>query len=133
MEFLPDACSVVAGVLLGAGQLLYVDAFATTSLEFVQHVPGMLSILGLVMLNVVSWETVAGEYANPFEHDGGSAIARVWVFVALCFSFGGLISSLWPLTADGSSLQQQLAGQNALLFASSVLFRAARTRVSDDS
>lgn len=131
-SWLTDACCVLAGLLFGAGTLCYVDAFATASVDFPMHLPGIFSLLGLVMLNAVTWEAVSGEYSNPFVTDGSSSVARAWVFCALCFSFGGLLSSLWLLSADASSTQQQLAWQNGLLFVSSLLFRAARTRSGDD-
>ena len=87
------------------------------------------------MLNIVSWDAVVGEYASPFD-DSGSGLARCWVFAALCFSFSGLISSIWILCTQppgDAVVEQQLAGQNGLLFASSLLFRAARTFKADDS
>lgn len=131
---IPVICSTLAGILFGAGQLLWLDAFATADVEFILHVPGILSVLGLVMLNIVSWESVIGDYTNPFASEGGTGVARCWVFLALCFSFGGVINSLWMLAmqAGDTTALQQIAGQNGLMFVSSLLFRASRTASSDD-
>ena len=135
-----SACSVLAGVLCGAGWLVWLDAISTSGarINFVPVVlPGLLSTLGLIALNIVNWGGVVGEYANPFENESGTTIARCWVFMACCLLFGGLIISLFVLsqpdpmaTEVDMALMQSCAWQNSLIFASSLLFRGARTSTS---
>ena len=130
----PTACSLSAGALLGAGWLLWVDALATSAVSGWLSVPGILSTLGLVLLNVVSWEAVTGEYANPFQTDGASGVARCWVFCSLLLCFSGLITSIFLLVQQGAAdaTLVSCAWQNGLIFASALLFRAGRTATSDD-
>ena len=148
MRLLETACSTLAGTLSGAAWLLWVDAIASgaSPLAAAHLVPGVLSFVGLLMLNVINWETVIGEYANPFESDEAGGLARCWIFVALCVSFGGVISALWIFFAlqDGSGgsggenavdayARQCVAWQCVLIFCSALLFRASRTGKSEDT
>ena len=134
MAAIPAVCALVAGSLCGSAWLLWVDGVASSSMPIgaAEIVPGILAMLGLVMLNLVSWEAVTGE----FDITENSGLARCWVFGALCLQFSSVITGCWLLVArlgdpaaDASAvmLAQRGAWQTGLLFLAALIFRAART------
>ena len=113
-----SASSVLGGVFFSSGWLVWIDAIATAgaSVGGMEHVPGILSTLGLLMLNIVPWRAVVAQ--DSFDSEGGSGFARCWVFVALCLSFGGLISSMIVLVQNEQPDTRQYcsAWQSGLIF-----------------
>ena len=132
---LPTIFSCVAGVLFGGAWLVWIDGVATSEAPFdlQQLWPGLLTTLGLIALNMVSWDFVGGGGYASFDADdsGNMLIARLWVFVSLLMCFAGLIWSLLTFFLDPSFSASAACGawQCGLLFASAILFRAARTKV----
>lgn len=127
--------SAVAGVLFATGWLLWVDAVAAANYEYGFIVdngwwaPGVLQTISLVMVNVINWNLVS----DP-DFESATAI-RAWVFVSFVCAFSGIIASLWILIGENDAVAKRPAWrqleQGALIFLSSLLFRASRTSTDD--
>jgi hypothetical protein len=139
---LASFCSLTAGLMFGLGWLLWIDACAYAGAVYdgatpdgTYWIPGILQTVGLVMLNVISWEAVAE--SDSMLEDRSAALAKIWVFIAFCFSFGGILGSIWilvrenhdPSWEEGSvAAAVKLLFQNLLIFCSSLLFRLSRAK-----
>lgn len=141
MEHLPSFASLSAGLFFGLAWLLWVDGVAFSATEYGRgvdgtfYIPGILSTLGLLMLNVVRWEAVTEDYS--LMEDANGAVAKCWVFTAFCLSFGGLIGGVWILVkevnqpdweAGSVSVAVRVLLQNLFIFAASLIFRIARIK-----
>ena len=136
-----SVCSLTAGLLFGIGWLLWVDNVAFNSVTYNQSIhgshflPGIMQTMSLIMINLIAWETVSSD--SGFGDEGGGCLAKAWIFVAFCLSFGALIGSFWIVaqqmhspTQGVASVESAMRGlmQNLLIFFASLLFRVGRTR-----
>lgn len=128
--------SLLAGVLFGSGWLLWIDGFAAANADdhnvsLTYCVPGILSTLSLIMLNVISWTAVS---SDDLLDDAVGVAAKAWVFFSLCLAFAGLIMAVWlAIAADGADVHtaQRVVWQSALIFAASLIFRVPRALKAD--
>lgn len=96
-------------------------------------VPGILSTLGMIGLNIVSWEAVSDQGGLG---DGVAVFAKVWVTCSLILIFSGLAVSVWCLVTDmqppdDGKPEWHVAGvctfvSNLLIAFAGVLFRLVR-------
>ena len=136
-----SVCSLLAGLIFGLGWLLWIDAHAYAATNYGQTpdgtywIPGILQTIGLLMLNVITWEAVAD--SDSLMEDRSASIAKLWVFVAFCFSFGGILGSIWILVkenhdpsweAGSVAAAVKLLLMNLMIFFSSLMFRLSRTK-----
>lgn len=91
--------SIIAGTLFGIGWWLIIDFAALYSepLYAAYFICGVMSTVGLFMVNAISTQQVTG--TDDFYTEGclGKRGARVWMFFGFLFTFGGLVGSLWIL------------------------------------
>eukprot|EP01114_Cavostelium_apophysatum_P001852 TRINITY_DN11631_c0_g1_i1.p1 TRINITY_DN11631_c0_g1~~TRINITY_DN11631_c0_g1_i1.p1 ORF type:complete len:103 (-),score=8.28 TRINITY_DN11631_c0_g1_i1:231-539(-) len=92
--------SYVAGALFAIAWWLWIDATVFTNcdcprgdpdivkVEWYHYMPGVVSTVALVMINVVSWNDLNG---GAMFGESVSARARVWLFFSFLVAFGGLI------------------------------------------
>ena len=133
--------SLTGGLLFGGGWLLWVDACAVASAQYGESphgtywIPGVLASLGHIMLNLITWEAVSE--SDTLLEGGGACLAKAWVFVAFCLSFGGILGSIWILVQESRSpsmaeasvaVATKLLFQTALVFFSGLIFRLSRTK-----
>eukprot|EP01147_Barroeca_monosierra_P000167 gene167-3558_t len=121
--------SVVAGLLFGVGWWFVIDGTVNTSIEDKHQAIGVISSVGLFMVNAISSEMLSGEvYTDGFL---GTTGARVWLLIGLVMSFGSLIASTWVMIEVYIKHGYDYAGacvflQNCLIFISSLVFKFGR-------
>jgi len=121
---------------------LWIDAHAfsvkfepsSVSVTFGHYVPGLVSSLGLLMVNVVNWRDLGG-FNWGWAEDGVQARVRAWLFFALVVCFGGIIAAVWVASVHWFGKEQPpvytypgfaLIFQNLILFLATMLFRFAK-------
>ena len=155
---LASAGSVASGCLCASGWYIFLGAFLFARMEcIVWHnewhnctghshtyhgdiapdalvsgaywAPGVLTSLGLVGLNLISWEAVTAE--DSFG-DNVVACARVWTMGSLILVFGGLGTAIW-MVVDAFSVPHYWPWggvccliQTVLILLAAFLFRACR-------
>ncbi|EGD76885.1 hypothetical protein PTSG_08232 [Salpingoeca rosetta] len=121
--------SVAAGILFAVGWWFMIDGTVNDSIEDKHQAIGVMSTLGLFMVNAISAEMLSGDVYT----DGclGTAGARVWLLLGLVMSFGSLIAATWVMIEQYIKQGQDYAGacvflQNSLIFISSLVFKFGR-------
>jgi len=133
--------SYLSGVLFAIAWWLWIDghAFSNTferpdthsAVTFGHYVPGIVSTLALVMVNVVSWKDLGG-FNWGFSEDAVQTRVRVWLFLSLVIAFGGIIGAIWSAVEHWFNMNPKpdhewpgiaLILQNVLIFVSSMLYR----------
>lgn len=124
----------LAGALFGGGWWFWVDATAAshTSVPFVQHLPGIIATLALVMINAIR-RSELDEY-DPFD-EGVFCRSRLWLFISYIVSFAAVAGAVWvllghyALNPDVTNVWPGVAGlfQVTLILGSALLFFVART------
>lgn len=98
---------------------------------FGHYVPGLVSSLGLVMVNAVQWRDLGG--MSWGWEDAVQTRSRLWLFFSLIVCFGGIIAALWAGTVHW--FQQKpttdwpglaLILQNIIIFLAAMLYRFAK-------
>eukprot|EP01122_Echinamoeba_exundans_P000084 TRINITY_DN10068_c0_g1_i1.p1 TRINITY_DN10068_c0_g1~~TRINITY_DN10068_c0_g1_i1.p1 ORF type:complete len:157 (-),score=22.04 TRINITY_DN10068_c0_g1_i1:85-555(-) len=133
--------SYLSGCFFAAAWWIWIDAVAVASTtfdpimpNFGHWVPGIISSVGLLMVNSVSWTDLEG-----FGFGGGDEVqsrARIWLFISFAFCFGGIIASIWigvvnwftnPTTEPHSTWPgAAIILQNSAIFVSGLLYRFAK-------
>lgn len=129
-------CSPSGGLLLQFAIAWWVMIDATAYANYtkdskitgVQYIPGIVSSLGLVLMNLVT-QSQLNQTESALFSGGGASRARVWFLVSMIICFGGLIGSVWIMVdrQSSKSAKSQWPGaaimlQNFLIFASGLVF-----------
>jgi len=132
----------LAGGFFGAAWWLWIDATAFSHTHPVtviwwQYVAGVLSTIGLIGVNIVSWSDLD---SNNIFGDQVSGNAKLFLFCAFIVCFGGLIASIWIgiqyyfiNISSGSSPYGGIAIiiQNILIFLSTIMLRFSKPQDDD--
>jgi len=128
-----------SGALFGAGWWFYVDAVtnSTTTIPFIQFLPGIIATLALIMINCIRRDELHEGY-DAYD-DGVFCRARSWLFVSYCVSFGAIVGAVWVLLSDYAlkedvqTVWPGVAGlfQVSLVLGSALLFFVSRTPSED--
>eukprot|EP00055_Hartaetosiga_balthica_P002619 m.4611 g.4611 ORF g.4611 m.4611 type:complete len:164 (-) comp2263_c0_seq1:1030-1521(-) len=128
-EYRNQVASVTSGLLFALGWWFLIDASVNADVQDKHQAIGVMSTIGLFMVNAISGEMLEGNMYS----DGclGSTGARVWLLFGLVISFGSLISAIWVMVDQYINHGQDYAGaavflQNCLIFISSVIFKFGR-------
>ncbi|KAF9965137.1 hypothetical protein BGZ70_005344 [Mortierella alpina] len=104
-----DAGVYLSGALFALGWWFFMDAvirsknwnledegYKKVSVEFVDWVPGICSVLGMIIINCIDKESLRGD-SFSFSSSGGSSVtwkARVFLFIGFAFMAGGFAGSV---------------------------------------
>jgi len=131
-----------AGFSFAIGWWLWIDANVYShhtndpvQVSGVHYIPGIISTIGLIMVNLVSWSDLNGV---NFLSDNVSAKARIWLLFAFVVSFAGLVVGVWMAVVhwfQGNPNSQYpgvaLIVQNLLIFAGGAMYRFAKPSDED--
>ncbi|EDV26469.1 Transmembrane protein 50A [Trichoplax sp. H2] len=131
-EYRNPIAASIAGVLGAAGWWVFIDAATTDQFNPAFCVCGIVSMVGLLMINAISTGQLHGDaYSGGCLGQTGS---RIWFIFGFGCLFGGLISSGWILFASyvvphAKDVWPGVAVflQNVLLFFSALTFKFGRT------
>jgi len=116
--------SLLSGVIVGIGWYIFIDGLVQASVDCVKWsghfnpagctnetipdykappglvngaywTPGILSTLGLLGLNAISWDAVTDDFDSSL-----ACKARTWVTVCFVLMFCGLGAAIWILASD---------------------------------
>jgi len=132
-----------AGILFGIGWWIWIDATVyhahfNTQIQVIwwEYVAGIISTIGLIMVNLVSWNDLD---TNNIFGDKVSTRAKIFLFAAFIVSFVGIIAALWIAIEQWFILSNTYADpkpsvyggvalivQNGLIFAGNMMYRFAK-------
>ncbi|KAJ9459559.1 Transmembrane protein 50-like protein [Diplonema papillatum] len=97
-------CSVAAGVLFSVGWWWFIDGLIIANqgdhhFTFVTWIPGLLSTLGLIGVNMLN---PADLREDGLGGDDEVTRAKVFFFISWLFIFGGLVAAVWICLSDYS-------------------------------
>ncbi|KAF9998498.1 hypothetical protein BGZ80_007575 [Entomortierella chlamydospora] len=104
-----DASIYISGALFALGWWFFIDAvvrsknwnyndgFKTTSVAFVDWVPGICSTIGMIVITCIDKAALTGDTFSFSSGGGGTSVAwkaRVFLFIGFAFMAGGLAGSV---------------------------------------
>jgi len=136
-----------AGGLFAIGWWLWIDATVYSNcncpnghtpdsvrVEWYHYVPGVISTVALIMINLPSWGDINGSMFN----EGSSTKARVWLLISFIIAFAAIIASLWLAITHWfmAKPDSQWGGialilNNVLIFVGSLLYRYSKPSGDD--
>mmetsp|Transcript_68713 Transcript_68713/g.114204 ORF Transcript_68713/g.114204 Transcript_68713/m.114204 type:complete len:143 (+) Transcript_68713:34-462(+) len=125
-----------AGILSAVGWYLFVGALLENGNSPGQFwAPGILGSIGLVLLNVISWEAVTDD--GGLGNESVSMRAKVWVVICFIILFCSLFAAIWIFVSKVNEAEHRTGSvlmlmQAGCIFLSAVIFRVVR-RHGDDA
>jgi len=132
----------LAGALFSIGWWIWIDATIyhyhvgdPIVVIWWQYVAGVISTIGLLGVNVVSWNDLN---SNFIFGDQVSSRAKIFLFCAFIVCFGGLIAAIWIsiqywfIPSNGYATKPSVYGgvallvQNGLIFAATLMLRFSK-------
>jgi len=142
--------SYSSGILFAIGWWIWIDGVAyafhlpeeTNRPVFGHWVPGIVSSIGLLMINAVNWTDLDGFGFGGLD-DEVQKRARIWLLFSFTMAFGGIIASIWISSVNwfsrpATEKQTDWPGvalilQNCLIFISGLCFRFAKPMQSESA
>eukprot|EP00049_Salpingoeca_infusionum_P018476 m.357400 g.357400 ORF g.357400 m.357400 type:complete len:162 (-) comp17814_c0_seq1:288-773(-) len=123
----------LAGILFAVGWCFLIDGTVMSNIDNKFQAIGVMSTIGLFMVNAVSNDQLSGGDMYDGGRCGPAAI-KVWFIIGLVLSFGALIGACWVMAEyfrdeipDNTYGGTALFLQNLLIFLASLIYKFGRT------
>eukprot|EP01118_Nematostelium_gracile_P005507 TRINITY_DN1745_c0_g1_i1.p1 TRINITY_DN1745_c0_g1~~TRINITY_DN1745_c0_g1_i1.p1 ORF type:complete len:146 (-),score=20.28 TRINITY_DN1745_c0_g1_i1:98-535(-) len=131
-----------AGALFAIGWWIWIDATVWTqnhagpAVQWWHYVVSLIGIIGLIMVNIVSWSDLD---SNNLFGDGVSSRAKIFLFFAFIVAFGGIVAGVWIAAAKYFAVKGDhspyggaaLIVHCVLTFVSTIMYRFSKAPSED--